>query len=326
MPVSGAIAVVIAGDYPTALADFNTFSTAFGLPTEPSSNPTSTNSQFQVVYVSGTQPAVDSSWPTEGALDTQWTHAMAPQAKIYLVECVDDTHLTDGVNLAKTLPGVTQVSMSWGSVETACSLANYDSTFTQQGVTFYASSGDTAGIRWWPATSDNVIAVGGTTWNKTGGAYNGSESVWSMSGCGPSAFEPRPVSQDSVYSVVGLYRATPDICAVGDPNTGVSVFCNTPTASASAGWIIEGGTSASCPIVAGMANASGSIVSGTAQMAANLYAHLGLAGIYDVTTGNDSFAAGIGFDLASGIGTPRGTTCFFPIGSSLGAVSARRRK
>ena len=51
---SGVIAVIDAFHYPTALADFNAFSTEFGLPTETSTNVTAaTNKVFQVIYASG---------------------------------------------------------------------------------------------------------------------------------------------------------------------------------------------------------------------------------------------------------------------------------
>ena len=51
---AGTIVIVDAFDYPTALHDFNVFSTQFGLPTEPSANATAaTNGHFQVVYAGG---------------------------------------------------------------------------------------------------------------------------------------------------------------------------------------------------------------------------------------------------------------------------------
>ncbi|RYG64944.1 hypothetical protein EON77_19120, partial [bacterium] len=82
---SGAIAIVTAFDAPTILADFNVFSSTFGLPQETSGTATASgNTVFQVVYAGNTRPPTNSGWAQEASLDTQWAHAMAPRAKIYL--------------------------------------------------------------------------------------------------------------------------------------------------------------------------------------------------------------------------------------------------
>src|SRR5579871_3288040 len=86
---SGIIAIVDAYDDPYALADFNTFSglSYIGLPTETSTSVTnSKNKVFQVVYASGRKPSYNSGWSQEEALDIEWAHAMAPNAKIVLFE------------------------------------------------------------------------------------------------------------------------------------------------------------------------------------------------------------------------------------------------
>src|SRR5579863_10464945 len=74
----GAIAVVDAFDNPTAAADLATFDAQFGLPA----------ANFTVVFSGGTQPKADPTggWEIEESLDVQWAHAMAPNAKIFLVE------------------------------------------------------------------------------------------------------------------------------------------------------------------------------------------------------------------------------------------------
>ena len=54
---AGVIVIVDAFHYPTALNDFNVFSSQFGLPVEPSTNPlSSSNKVFQVVYANGSKP------------------------------------------------------------------------------------------------------------------------------------------------------------------------------------------------------------------------------------------------------------------------------
>src|SRR5206468_2022041 len=116
-----------------------------------------------------TLPAASVSWGLETSLDVEWAHAIAPGAKILLVEA-NSSSLTDllaAVNYARNQPGVSVVSMSWGAGEWSGESA-YDSTFTtpagHAGVTFVASSGDSgsAGAPEWPSVSPNVLAVGGT--------------------------------------------------------------------------------------------------------------------------------------------------------------------
>jgi hypothetical protein len=57
-------------------------------------------------------------WTNEIAIDTQWAHAIAPAAKIILVEAKSDsnTDLYAAVDLA-VANGATMVSMSWGGGE-----------------------------------------------------------------------------------------------------------------------------------------------------------------------------------------------------------------
>src|SRR5581483_1141109 len=91
---AGAIAVVVAFHYPNALNDFNTFSNYCGLPLETSTKGAlnSGNQVFQMVYANGRQPRTNSGWSQEAALDIEWSHAMAPRAKIYLVEAATNSN------------------------------------------------------------------------------------------------------------------------------------------------------------------------------------------------------------------------------------------
>src|SRR5271157_3042956 len=72
----GAIAIVDAGYYPTAKADLHAFSKYFGIP----------DADFQIVYADGKKPPVYQDWEVEESLDIEWAHAMAPKAKLFLVE------------------------------------------------------------------------------------------------------------------------------------------------------------------------------------------------------------------------------------------------
>src|SRR5208282_5507288 len=82
-PSGGAkmIAIVDAYDAPNAARDLAAFSTQFGLPA----------ANFQTVYASGAKPAWDPGWEFEESLDVQWAHAMAPGAKIVLVEAASNS-------------------------------------------------------------------------------------------------------------------------------------------------------------------------------------------------------------------------------------------
>src|SRR5215475_1774189 len=151
----GAIAVVDAFHYPTAAADLQTFSAQFGLRAP----------NLTVVFASGTKPAQDPSggWELEAALDLEWAHAMAPDAKLFLVEARSDslTDLFNAVVVAGNLvanAGGGEVSNSWGSAEFA-SETTLDATFTTPGVVYFASSGDQPGVEY-PAASPNVVAAG----------------------------------------------------------------------------------------------------------------------------------------------------------------------
>ena len=98
----------------------------------------------------------------------EWAHALAPKANIVLIECnsssVGDL-LNAGAKTAASLPGVSVVSMSFGTSEFG-SETYYDKNFAtpagHQGVTFVASTGDSGDPGEYPAYSPSVVAVGGT--------------------------------------------------------------------------------------------------------------------------------------------------------------------
>ncbi|MBI1755695.1 MAG: S53 family peptidase [Fimbriimonas ginsengisoli] len=310
---SGAIAIVDAYNFSTALNDFNVFSTQFGLPTEPSTDATlSSNTVLQVVYASGSKPRNNAGWALEEALDIEWAHAMAPNAKIYLVEAASNSfaNLVAAENVAKALVGVHQVSNSWSGGESSTIYTDNDSVFVQSGVAFYGSGGDTGGVTGWPALSSNVVAVGGTTLNTSGNTWV-SETVWGGSGCGSSAYEPRPAFQDIVSSLVGSFRGADDISADADPNTGASVY-DTAGYQGQKGWFQVGGTSLSCPVIAGIANAAGSTKSSQGQNTSFYAAYAGgSANFHDIKSGTaGSFSALTGWDFPTGVGSPNGTGGF----------------
>jgi subtilase family serine protease len=291
---SRAIAIVDAYHYPTAASDLSVFSNQFGLP----------QANFQVVYANGRQPPVDGNWNVEEALDIEWAHAMAPGAKIYLVEAASSnfSDLLQAVSVANSLvsqAGGGEVSMSWGGSEFS-SETSYDVYFTQSGIVYFASSGDSPGVIW-PSTSRNVVSVGGTSLSRN--PANGSfqqELAWQSGGGGPSVYESRPGYQNAISAIVGNQRGTPDIAADADPSTGVWVY-------AYPAWYIVGGTSVAAPVWAGMVNAANKFYSTSQNELSAVYTSQGTT---DITSGscgpNQGYMAKGGWDFCTGLGSPLG--------------------
>jgi subtilase family serine protease len=317
LTVGGAntIYIVDAFHYPTALNDFNKFSAQFGLPQETSSNPLSpTNKVFQVIYANGPQPRKNCGWAQESALDIQWAHAMAPDAKIVLVEAASNSfgNLLAAVDLASARADARQVSMSWGGSEFA-SEANYDTHFNGANtqIVYTAASGDTGGMTIYPGVSPFVLSAGGTRLSVDSSGNRISETGWSGSGGGKSAYELRPAFQNVISNIVGSSRGVPDWSFDADPSTGVSVYDSTPCQGIS-GWLVFGGTSVSAPALAGIINSAGQNLD-TQQELALIYGSvssggvINLANFFDINSGSaGGFSATAGWDFVTGIGTTFG--------------------
>jgi kumamolisin len=318
-PVGGAraIGIVDAYNYPTALADLNHFSVQFGLPTM-------TTSTFKVIFAggsggcAGTNPGNDPGWEVEQALDVQWTHAMAPKAKIFLVEAAS-SNLTDLLvaedcaSKQVAAAGGGEVSNSWGGSEFSGE-TSYDWHFVKSGVVFFASSGDAPGTSW-PATSVNIVAVGGTSTTRVNsGSTLGNflrEATWDGTGGGLSLYEPRP-SYQSVLPAAS-HRQVPDVSADANPNTGVWVYDNNATTGCC--WYIVGGTSVSSPTWAGIVNSAGHFAASGSGELTTIYNAFANSTTYpldfrDVTYGlcgpYDGSLATVKWDVCSGVGSPKG--------------------
>ncbi len=303
---SGTIVIVDAYNDQYALADFNAFSAQYGLPQETSTSVTaSTNAHLQVVYASGSKPRNNSGWSQEASLDIEWAHAMAPNAKIVLVEATSNSNanLYAAEDKAATIAGAQQCSNSWGGGESSGEAAT-DSHFNHPGVAYFFSSGDNGGVRSYPAAAPNVVAVGGTSLFVDGSGNRTSETVWNGTGCGPSVYEPRPAYQNVVSTRVGSARGIADVAGVADPNTGVAVHWN-------GGWYVFGGTSVACPIIAGIVNMSGTNRGSGVAEDTFIYGGLGGPNFYDVTSGAaGAYGASAGYDFPTGVGSPKGKNGF----------------
>ena len=153
---------------------------------------------------------------------------MAPGANIMLVEAssASDSDLLTAVRYAAAHANV--VSMSWGGSEFSGESVYDSAYFEQPGVAFVASSGDNGAPASWPAASPNVLSVGGTSLNLGSGSAWSSETGWSGSGGGPSAYEAQPAYQNGVVTQTATARATPDVAYDANPSTGFAVYDSTP--------------------------------------------------------------------------------------------------
>jgi len=302
------IYIVDAYDDPSAESDLATYRTQYGLPAC-----TTANGCFKKLNQNGATsplPKADTGWAGEISLDLDMASAICPQCGITLIEANDPSdNLFAAVKKATDL-GAKFVSLSWGGPE-AGSEPTYDSQyFASTGVVFTASTGDSgysAGVIY-PATSTNVVAVGGTSLNPASNTRGYTESVWSGAGSGCSASEAKPSFQSGISAC--SKRATADVSAVADPATGVAVY----QGYGGNGWAVYGGTSASAPIIASVYALAGTPAAGTKPAAAP-YAHT--SNLFDVTTGSNGSCTpatlckgGAGWDGPTGLGTPNGTAAF----------------
>jgi subtilase family serine protease len=335
------IAIIDSFGSPTIANDLHVFDQNYGLSDPPS---------LQIIQPAGAVPPFDPTnsdmlgWATETTLDVEYAHAIAPGANILLVETpVSETEGVTGFpeivaaeNYVIDHRLADVITQSFGATENTFpstqSLLDLRSAFINarnHGVTVLASSGDTGVTNYnldgsalypnpvnsWPSSDPLVTSIGGTQLHldATGNRLS-PDVVWNdgfgAGGGGLSQVFARPAFQNTVRSVVGASRGTPDISMSAAVDGGAIFYYSfQPTR---VGWHIVGGTSEASPLFSG-------IVALTAQYAhqrlgninAALYGLRGRSrsGIVDVTSGNISFggvtgpSAGPGYDLASGWGT-----------------------
>ncbi len=278
----------------------------------------------------------DKSAPQELTLDLEWSGSFAPGATIDAVYAPEgpppdyspsSSSMADALHEAITLPGVSVLSMSFGTPESGDSgLAAAWSTdlaeAAKEGITMLAATGDLGGTADsdcsggasvdYPSTNPDVLAVGGTVvsvqQNLLGQPTGISESAWVGSGGGYSSQYSAPAWQP--YSVTGSSaRAVPDV-----------------SASASGNFLYYAGqeqeadgTSFATPLWAGLiAEMDALHGSSFGLVSPRLYA-IGEneqtggpdAGFNDITAGGNCVAnAGPGWDAATGWGTPKGLVLY----------------
>jgi Repeat of unknown function (DUF346) len=209
--------------------------------------------------------------------------------------------------------GAKFVSNSYGGADSS-SDATYDADYyNHPGVAITASAGDSGYGVEYPAASQYVTAVGGTSLTTASNGRSWSETVWGSSsggegsGSGCSGYEAKPSWQADTGCT---HRTNNDVSAVADPDTGVAVY----DSYTYGGWVEVGGTSASSPIIAATFALAGTPVAGT-YPSSYLYQHPW--DLFDVTSGSDGSCtpaylctAQVGYDAPTGWGTPDGTAAF----------------
>ena len=297
------VAIVDAYDNPNAESDLAVYRRAYGLPAC-----TTANGCFRKVNQNGLSryPAANTTWAQEISLDLDMVSAICSRCQILLVEATSSKlmDLLTAENRAATM-GATVISNSWGFAEFS-SERNYDSYF-RHGIPITASTGDSGYGVWWPASSPNVTAVGGTTLVRSRTTARGwAETAWSGAGSGCSKYEPKPAFQTDTRC---KRRTVADVSAIANPKTGVATY-NTYQRS---GWLVFGGTSVGAPIIAAVYALAGN--GKTISTPGHAYAHRRAfsgtsAGSNGKCGGTYLCTAVTGYDGPTGLGTPKGTGGF----------------
>ncbi|MFI9645457.1 S8 family serine peptidase [Streptomyces sp. NPDC052040] len=277
------IVIVDSFGSPTIQHDLDVYSKQFGLP----------STKVNVVKW-GKVPVFDpknsdmTGWAGETTLDVEMAHAVAPGAKIVVVEtAVAETEGTTGLpemmNAEKYLidHGVGDViSQSFGATENTfpgfekgdfSSIQKLRYAFAdayRKHVTVLASSGDGGAtdstadgkgyykerVNSWPSSDPLVTSIGGTQLHLDDkGQRVKPDSVYNdygAGGGGQSHVFGRPGYQNGVRGIVGNRRGTPDVSMAAAVNGGAWVYSSfDPTAT---GWDVSGGTSEACPLFSGV--------------------------------------------------------------------------
>jgi N-acetylneuraminic acid mutarotase len=313
------VAVVDAYDDPAAEADLQVYRAQYGLPVCDTAN-----GCFTKVAQDGSTnyPSPDQGWSTETSLDLDMVSAICPNCHILLVEADDDSmvNLGTAVDEAVTL-GAKFVSNSYGGAEDPSEVTSDSSYYDHPGVVITASSGDSAYGVEYPAASQYVTAVGGTTLTQDSAVARGwTETAWADAGSGCSAYEAKPSWQADTGCA---NRTVADVSADADPDTGVAVY----DSYSGGGWGVVGGTSVASPVIASTYALAGTPVAGTYPSS---YPYADTTALNDVTSGSNGTCspsylctAGPGYDGPTGLGTPDGTAAFSggPHGTVSGTVT-----
>jgi subtilase family serine protease len=298
--------IITQGKITQSITDLNTFTSQNGLATVTT----------QTVTVGST--STDASGVAEWDIDSQDIVGMSGgqigKLVFYNIPTLSTANLVAGFNKGVVDNVAKIINVSIGGCETGAmdgSAAAGDQVFAQavaQGQTFSISTGDSGADECgdggttpsWPANSQYVMAISGTTLNASTTTWS-SEVVWNTlssgngaTGGSQSTYEPKP-SWQTLWS--GPRRGVADVAFEGDPNSGAKIVLNGGSAQ-------YGGTSLAAPIFAGMWARVIAVKGTGVGFAGPLIYQLPAGDFHDVTSGNNNGStAGPGYDLATGRGS-----------------------
>lgn len=278
----------------------------------------------------------------EVLLDIEVAGAVAPGARIavYFAPNTDRGFLdaiTTAIHDTRRKPSI--ISISWGASEadwTAQALQAFDQAFQEAavlGVTVFCASGDSGSNDGmlqdgqhpdrlahvdFPASSPHVVGCGGTFVNAMGTTIS-QEVVWNdgpnggATGGGVSDFFALPDFQTgahvpkSVNPGKRMGRGVPDVAGDASPRSGYLVRVDGKE-------FPIGGTSAAAPLWAGLTARLNQALGHPVGYFNPLLYQLTQTGVFhDITSGNNDltssggYAAGLGWDACTGLGSPDGT-------------------
>ncbi|HEY2505791.1 MAG TPA: carboxypeptidase regulatory-like domain-containing protein [Streptosporangiaceae bacterium] len=327
LPASGqgeTVGIVDAYGDSNAESDLATFRSYYGLPPC-----TTANGCFTKVAQDGSTnyPPDDDGWGLETSLDLDAISSACPNCHILLVEGNDNSLQNLGVAEDEAVSlGAKFVSNSYGVEGEDPTETQYDAYYEHPGVAVDAATGDTGDVVNWPASNPDVAAIGGTTLTQDPSVPRGwDESAWSEGGSGCSLYEPRPDYQDNITTDCPNNKATADISADADPNSGLATY----DTLGYGGWLQVGGTSLATPLVTAMYALAGTPVPGTYPVTYPYTDPNQSNDLFDITTGDNGSCgnvlctAGPGWDGPTGLGTPDGVNALTtgPHGTIAGEIT-----
>jgi hypothetical protein len=317
------IYVSVAFNDATLEPDLTTYRNNYGLPAC-----TSASGCLQVLNQDGhatplpPNASAQSGWATQTAVEVDMISAICPHCGITVMEADDDegTGLLVDIATATSL-GAKFVVIPWGSGEDNGDVTDDATYFASRGVAYVAAGGDQGYGVDWPASSPDVISVGGTHLVPTGGSGRGwMETAWTGtssqggSGSGCSSLETaKPSWQSVIPTAVCAHRADNDVAAVADPATPVRIYD-----SSEGGWQAIGGTTVGAAIIAAVYALAGTPPA-SSHPAALPYADRSALNdvtsnaVHPITCSQPLLCnASAGWDGPTGLGTPNGLAAFTP--------------